>query len=321
MRQLLARIDPYIAALLGMVALSIVAPVHGAGAELLDALVNAMIVLLFFGLGVKLPRSTVISALSNWRLHGLILAITYALFPLIGLAAHAALLDLFTPGLWTGFLFLCALPSTVQSSVAFTSIARGNTAAAVTAAAGSNILGVALTPMLLSLLLSAQQSAFSVDLASVVRLAGLLLAPFLLGQVLAPYLGGFFGRAKKLLTLNDRGVILLAVYSAFSAATIERLWDKLPLTQLAIAIVMSILLLAIVMAASWRAGSLFRLALPDRIAILMCGSKKSLASGVPMAAVLFGSGSGLILIPIMIYHQVQLLVCAVIARKFSERSS
>lgn len=312
---MLKRIDPFIALLLASVALAMLAPISGRPAELLDNLVTIMIVLLFFFQGVRLPRAAVMAALAHWRLHLAIVMTTFVLFPLLGLGLRTAMPGALSPDLWTGLLFMCALPSTVQSSVAFTSIARGNVAAAVTAAAGSNIIGVVIAPLILALML-ATHGGPGIDISSIGRLVLLLLVPFVVGQILAPYVGAFIGRHKRLTTLNDRGLILLAVYGAFSEATMEKIWAKLPSAELLFLTLFCVAILAFVMLANWRGGQALGFNLPDRIALLMCGSKKSLASGVPMASVLFhGPVVGVILLPIMIFHLIQLLVCAVVARR------
>lgn len=311
-------IDPFLLALVCAVGLAMILPVHGTGLNIVNFAVTILIALLFFFQGVRLPRSAVVAALAHWRLHGTIFATTFALFPLIGIALHVAVPSLLAPALWTGILFLCALPSTVQSSVAFTSMAGGNVAAAVAAAAGSNIIGIGLTPALLAGLLSAQGVSGAIDMTSIGRLIALMLAPFALGQMLGKWLGAFAVRHKALLTLNDRGAILLAVYAAFSTATVERIWQRIPPTQLLILLLLCCAVLAFVMLLTWHAGKLLGFTRPDRIALLMCGSKKSLASGVPMASVLLGSATnGLVLLPLMVYHQIQLIVCALIAQRLA----
>ena len=146
-------LDPYIVALLLTVVLASVLPAQGSFAKAMDLVANAGIVLLFFLHGAKLSREAILAGAGHWRLHLTVLAATFVLFPLLGLGIAAL------PGLpavvATGMLFLTLLPSTVQSSIAFTSIARGNVAAAVCSASFSNFLGIFLTPLLVAVLMGA----------------------------------------------------------------------------------------------------------------------------------------------------------------------
>jgi sodium/bile acid cotransporter 7 len=308
--------DPFILWLIGAVLAASLLPVRGAAAVIVDAATLVLIFLLFFLHGVRLPREALVAGLSDWRLHLAILAITYALFPLVGLTLQAAAPGLLTPALWAGMLFLCALPSTVQSSIAFTSLAGGNVAGAVAAAAASNLLGVFLTPLLVSLMLSASGASFSA--AGVAKIVGLLLLPFLLGHALRPWLFRLVKDRPRLTTAVDKGTILLAVYGAFSAARVEGLWSRVPPTALLAVIGLCLLLLGFVLLAAWMIGRSFPR--ESRAAILFCGSVKSLASGVPMARILFpGPAAGLVILPIMIFHTAQLIVCAWIAARMGQK--
>lgn len=310
-------IDPFIAALMGAIILALLIPVSGVAAAIVQAIVYLMIVQLFFFQGARLPRETVIAALVHWRLHGAILASTFILFPVIGLTVHFLAPALFSPVVWTGILFLCALPSTIQSSVAFVSIAHGNVAGAVAAATGSNIIGVVLTPLLLAAMIATQGNA-GLDLAGVGKLVVLLLLPFALGQLLARHAAPFAGRHRRWMTFNDRGAVIIAVYAAFSSITVERLWDRLPAVEVIQILLFCSALLCLVLAVNWWGSKALGFSREDRITQLMCGTKKSLATGVPMASVLFhGPTAGVVLLPLLIFHQVQLVVCALIAKRLS----
>lgn len=306
--------DPFILALLATVALATLAPADGAAATWVGYVATAAVVLLFFVHGVRLPRESLVAALLHWRLHLMILATTYAFFPLVGMAMSKAMPSLLPAGLWAGVLFLCALPSTVQTSIAYTSMAKGNVAASVASAAASNLLGIALTPLLAGLLLHTQGG--DVPLSGIWKVVLQLLLPFVVGHALRPWLGEWAAKQRKLLTYSDRLTVLLSVYSAFSAAVIGGIWSKVPL--------LTLLILALVCAAVLAAALLFTiygaraagLSEADARTMLYCGSLKSLVSGVPMARVLFPSSQiGAIILPVMIYHQLQLMVCATIARR------
>jgi len=308
-------LDPFIVSLMAMVALASVLPARGEFAVLADQIANAGIVLLFFLHGAKLSREAIASGAGNWRLHLAVLAMTFGVFPLLGIGIGA--IPGVPPLVATGMLFLALLPSTVQSSIAFTSIAGGNVAAAVCSASFSNLIGMVLTPLLAALLIGSASGGgagpWGVDLAAVEKILAQLLLPFVAGHLLRPWIGDFVGRNRRLTVLVDRGSILLVVYTAFGAAVVEGLWGQLPLTSLALIVALCCLLLGVVLALTWLWGRAFDR--PDAIVLLFCGSKKSLASGVPIARVLFPAAQvGALILPLMLFHQIQLIACAVIAR-------
>jgi sodium/bile acid cotransporter 7 len=310
--------DPFILALLVTIAMAGVLPVEGRYATWLGTVATAAVVLLFFLHGLRLPRENLIAALRHWRLHVLILTCTYLVLPAIGFGLRLAWPGLLPPSLWTGVLFLCVLPSTVQSSIAFTSIARGNVGGAVASAAASNLLGVIVTPLLIGLLLhhgGGQGPSFS----GVWKIVLQLLLPFAVGHLFRPWLADWAARNRELMTYTDRGTIVLAVYSAFSAAVIGGIWSQVPLAALLSLLGICTGLLA---AALWLAGALARLTgfdRSDQIAVIFCGSQKSLASGVPMARVLFaGPEVGFAVLPVMIFHQLQLMAGAWLARRYAQ---
>jgi sodium/bile acid cotransporter 7 len=307
--------DPFIAILILTVVLASVLPARGGFATGVNIVATAAIVMLFFLHGVRLPRENLAAALVHWRLHLTILAITFVFFPLLGLALAKALPELLTPALWTGVLFLCALPSTVQSSIAFTSMARGNVAGTVTSAAASNLIGIVLTPVIVSSLV--QVHGGGISLAGVWKIVVQLLLPFVAGHLCRPWLGAWTAKRKALLSFTDRGTIVLAVYSAFSAAVIAGIWRSVPSLTLVALLGVCAAILALVLTATRYAARALGFAREDEISIVFCGSKKSLVSGVPMARVLFaGPDVGAAVLPIMIYHQMQLMVCAWIARRY-----
>jgi sodium/bile acid cotransporter 7 len=310
--------DRFVLWLLATALLGIVLPVAGTAATAVEWATLAAIFSLFFLHGVRLPREALVSGIADWRLHVAILSLTFAIFPLLGLALSLAMPSLLAPELWTGLLFLCALPSTVQSSIAYTSIARGNVAGAVAAAAFSNLIGVFLTPLVAALILEAQGAAIS--LAAILKVFALLFLPFLLGHALRPPLFALVKDRLTLSTIVDKGTILLAVYGAFSAATAGGVWSRLPPRDIATLAALLLGLLALVLVTAWAVGRVGGFAREGRAAILFCGSVKSLASGAPMARILFpGAAAGLIILPVMIFHTLQLIVCAWIAGAMAPR--
>ena len=311
------KIDPYILLLVSMVILASIIPVRGELAVILGWIVKIAIALLFFLHGAKLSREAVVAGMTHWRLHLLILAFTFVLFPLLGLLIARS--GVLSPTLSTGMLFLCCLPSTVQSSIAFTSIGRGNVAAAVCAASASNLLGIFLTPVLVALLIHAHGDTGG-GLDSIVSIVVQLLLPFVVGQLLRPWVGPWIERHKAIVGKVDRGSILLVVYSAFSAAVVGGIWKIVSIPELFLLLAVCAVLLAIVMAATVFGARALGFSKADEVAIVFCGSKKSLASGVPMAGILFpGATAGILVLPLMIFHQIQLMACSVIAQHYGAR--
>ena len=311
--------DNFTLALLGTVLTASFLPASGRAAGVFNGLTNLAIALLFFMHGAKLPRETLLAGARHWRLHLTVLACTFVLFPLLGFVLKPLLAPLMTTDLYVGMLFLCMLPSTVQSSIAFTSVARGNVAAAICSATASNLLGIFLTPALVALLLAAGNGSTSSGDA-IISIAMQLLLPFIAGQIARRWTGRWIERHAGMLKYVDQGSILLVVYTAFSEAVIQGLWQQLPLLSLAgLLLGCAVLLAAILLLTTVLARKLgFNKA--DEIAIIFCGSKKSLASGVPMAKVLFASHVvGAIVLPLMLFHQLQLMACAVLAQRFAAR--
>jgi solute carrier family 10 (sodium/bile acid cotransporter), member 7 len=318
-KNIVRSIDPYLLALFGCIALAIALPARGQAAELITLSTNLVIALLFFLYGARLSPKDAWEGARNVRLHAVVLACTYVLFPLLGLVLAFFVRPLLGDGLAAGILFLCAVPSTVQSSIAFTSIARGNVAAALCAASASNLLGVVVTPLLLAALLHRDES-IELSTDAVRKLSLQLLLPFALGQLLRPRIGGFVQRHKRVLGFVDRGSILLVVYAAFSAGMVAGVFRDLSLPSMLGVAGTTALLLAAVLVLTTLLSRALAFATPDEITIVFCGSKKSLASGLPMASVLFPSALvGTVALPLMLFHQLQLVACAWLARRYAAR--
>jgi sodium/bile acid cotransporter 7 len=309
--------DTFTILLVCTVILASLLPASGTFASYFGIATDLAIALLFFLHGARLSRDVVIAGLLHWRLHIVILLTTFGLFPLLGLGLGFLSPAILPQPLYLGILFLCVLPSTVQSSIAFTSMAGGNVPAAICSASASNIFGMFLTPLMVGLLFSVGgHGGFSWDALEQIMLQ--LLAPFVLGQILQPWIGNWIRAKKKLLMPVDRGSILMVVYLAFSTAVVEGLWHTFSLADIAVVIVADMALLAVVLCITMFGSRLLGFSRADEITITFCGSKKSLASGVPMANVIFaGQSIGAIVLPLMLFHQIQLMVCAVIAQKYA----
>ncbi len=311
--------DNYTLALVATVVLASLLPAHGRGAEAFQWLTTFAIGLLFFLHGAKLSREAIVGGVTHWRLHLLIFAFTFVVFPAVGLALRPLLTPLVGPQLYTGVLFLCVLPATVQSAIAFTSIARGNVPAAICSASASTLLGVFVTPFLAGMVV-ASHTGIDVSWHTIVRILLQLMAPFVAGHLLRRWIGGWVRRHGRSLVFVDRGSILLIVYTAFSAAVIEGLWTEVPWTALAGLLVVCGIVLGIVLVATTWVSRWLGFDKEDEITIVFCGSKKSLASGIPMANVLFAASAvGAVVLPLMLFHQMQLMVCAVLAQRYSRR--
>lgn len=307
-------IDAYMLLLLGTVCLGLWLPVQGNAAAALKQLTFWAVALLFFLHGAQLDPAALRAGLKDWKLQGLTLAATYVVLPLLGLALALLAGPSLGPTVTIGLLFLSVLPSTVNSAIAFTSVAGGNLPAAICAATLSNLLGVLLTPALLAVLL--HQSGGAVQTDAVLKIGSQILLPFALGQLTRPWIGALVMRYKLPVRLVDRGSILLIVYSAFSAGTVAGLWAAIPPVQLIELILVVGVFVTGSMGLMIVAGRLPGLGFPDRAMLFYCGSGKSLASGLPIATALFAADDlGAIVLPVMIYHLVQLTACAFVSQK------
>lgn len=318
MSRVFSKMDPLLLLIISAVLLAIVLPARGDFADAFGTATNIAIAILFFLYGARLSTRETIEGLKNWRLHCMIVAFTFVIFPLIGLALYP-LRYVFGPELYLGILFLTLVPSTVQSSIAFTSISRGNVAGAIIAASLSNIIGVFLTPLYVMLLMS-PAGEVHIDTSVFGKIALQLLLPFILGQILRPWVGKL--AANKGTKIVDRGSITMVVYAAFSDAMVNNIWKEISVWQLLGLVVFAIALVNFMLWISAAIPRLLGFNRADTIAIQFCGTKKSLASGLPMAAVIFGGSQlGLLILPLMIYHQVQLMACTWKSSRYAAESA
>lgn len=320
MLKLLA-LDRFTISLFVMVILATVLPVAGQAASAFSVFTNIAIAILFFLHGAKLSRQAIIEGILHWRLHGLVFIITFALFPVLGLLAKPILVPLLGQQLYWGFLFMCFLPSTVQSSIAFTSVAKGNVAGAVCSASFSNLIGMFITPLMVSLFIFGQSQHNYDPTSSIIEITLLLLVPFIMGQVLRPYFFPLMQKFPSIVRNFDQGTILLVVYGAFSGAVVAGLWQQVSWEVLFYLTIACSVLLTVIMLLSLYIPKWLGFNRADQITAFFCGSKKTLASGVPMAQILFaGQPLGMIVLPIMIFHQIQLMVCGVIANHWAKQN-
>lgn len=315
-RRALSLIDRFLAAILFTVAVASFLPVRGETAAVFSWLTDAGIMLLFFIHGAKLSPDAALAGARHWRLHAMVFSSTFVLFPLLAISFHWLAPELLPPALWAGFILMSALPSTIQASIAFTSVAGGNVSAALCSASASNLIGTILAPLIAGMLL-ARSAPLSADAMLAIVLK--LLVPFLAGQLLRPWIGAWISRHRLVLRSVDYGSILLVVYTAFSEGVVNGIWHQVDVAQLIRLAAMNATLLAIVMTTLTFASRQLGFSRGDEIAIVFCGSKKGLAAGVSIATVLFAGHAGLAIIPIMLFHQIQLMVCASLARRYASQ--
>jgi len=292
---------------------------HG-GALHPEVLNKLGVALIFFLHGLTLSFAALRAGTLLWRLHLVVQCSTFLVCPLLGWGALTLFGQGLDPALKLGVFYLCALPSTVSSSVAMTAAARANVPAAVFNATASSLLGVVLTPLWLRTVMGS--SAASLPLGRVILdLTLWLLLPLAVGQLLRPVLGSFAQRHKPKISVIDRLTILLLVYTSFCDSVKSGVWLGSGASALLFAVVFSLVLLLVLLVGTHYVAQALGFAPSDRIAAIFCGSKKSLASGVPMARLIFGTtpGLSLILLPIMIYHPLQLVVCGWLASKWAKR--
>lgn len=320
MLQRLKKPDPLIVLIILAVIIAIIAPARGNFADIFGQLTNVAIALLFFLYGARLSTQEALNGLKHWRLHLTILVFTFVVYPLIGIALRP-LTAVISHDMYLGILFLTLVPSTVQSSVAFTSIAKGNVAGAIVSASASNLVGVIITPLLVMLLMGTGGEVH-IDTSVFGEIALLLLAPFVLGQLTRRWVGRV--AQSKATKVVDRGSIAMVVYSAFSKGVVDGIWSSISLWDLAFLVVFAAAFVAFMLWLTRKASQKMGFNRADTIAIEFCGTKKSLATGLPMASVIFASGGaslGLLILPLMIYHQVQLMMCSWLAARYAQRPS
>ncbi|WP_336929376.1 bile acid:sodium symporter family protein [Acinetobacter tandoii] len=320
MLKLLA-LDRFTLLLVAMVVLASFLPVSGSAAHFFNVITTIAIAILFFLHGAKLSREAIVQGIMHWKFHVLVFAFTFVVFPILGLLAKPVLLPMLGQELYWGFLFMCFLPSTVQSSIAFTSVAKGNVASAVCSASFSNIIGMFITPVLVSVFILGKSEHEFDPTSSIIQITLLLLLPFVLGQLFRPLVYPHMIKVPRLVKSFDQGSILMVVYGAFSSAVVAGLWNEVSWQTLLLLVLACSVFLTVIMLLAYYLSKVFGFNRKDQIAIFFCSSKKTLASGVPMAQILFiGQPLGMIVLPIMIFHQIQLMVCGIIANRWSKQN-
>lgn len=315
------KIDRFTITLLSSIFLASILPLSDKISHHISQLSDLGISLLFFLHGARLSRKSVYDGLSHWRLHTLILACSFVLFPLLAQCLQPIAEYILTPQLALGIVFLSILPSTVQSSIAFTAIAGGNVSAAVCAASFSSVFGIFITPIIFTLLIGAQNTSQH-QTSEVYTILIQLILPFTLGHCLRPWISTWVAKKNALLKVLDQGTIVLIVFSAFISAKHDHLWQQIPIMVLANLILLLIVFFGLLFAITKFLSRRLGFSTKDEIAIIFCGSKKSLANGVMMAKMLLpATGLSATILPLIIYHQVQLIICAMIAAHYAKKGA
>ncbi|WP_157220370.1 bile acid:sodium symporter family protein [Flavisphingomonas formosensis] len=317
------KIDGFLISMASAIILALLWPALGTadGPLHLGIVTEIGIACVFFLHGAALSPQALRSGATHWRLHLLVQSTTFVLFPIVGFGLWFATKGLMADGLRLGFFYLCALSSTISSSVAMTGIARGNVAVAVFNASLSGLIGMIVTPFLVGLVSATGAGGPSVG-AAILDIVKTLLLPFALGQIARSFIGGWVGRNKKLTSTLDRGVIVLIVYNSFCESTLSGLWSKFSVATFALVAILSLLLLVLALLYTTLISRWMGLSKADEAAAVFCGSKKSLANGAPIAKILFAGNPaiGMIMLPLLLYHQIQLIICANLARRYAARA-
>lgn len=316
--RIVSGVDPLVRLLLLAILLASLVPVTGEGRVIARAISDGAIFLLFLLNGLRLPRHEVRAGIGNWRF-----LVPLGLWCFVAMGAVGWLLwhigfTVLPEHVALGLLFLGILPSTVQSATAYSSLAGGNVATSVVAAAVINVAGVFVTAPLLALL--AGTAATGIDIGGLERIALILLLPFALGQAAQGWAGGWIKGHRPLVSWMDRGSIAIAVYVAFSGAVEQGLWSLVGPGQWAALLALVALFLALGFGGAWLLGGAIGLARPERISFLFAGAQKSIALGAPLASVLFPPAvAGLLLLPVLVYHLLQLVLSAPLANRLNRR--
>jgi sodium/bile acid cotransporter 7 len=308
----LRRIDPMVKLIVAAIALATLLPATGQSRAIAQSVANAAVFILFLLYGMRLSRREVLAGLGNHRL-----LVPLTIFVFIAMSAAGWLLwqagGAFLPAtLALGFLYLGVLPSTVQSATAYSSLAGGNVASSVVAAALLNILGVFISAPIFSLLAGSGAVAFHGE--ALIKVLTMLLLPFVIGQILQTFMRGWVAGHRQTITYMDRSSIGIAVYVAFSGAVEQHIWSAVGLAAWAWLLAGCAIMLAFGYGGAWLLGGALRLPHGDRVSMLFAGAQKSIAMGAPLATVLFPPAiAGVMLLPLLAYHLAQMVVAAPIA--------
>lgn len=312
--------DAFLSLLILAVILAYLKPQIGSGTGpfSLSSIANYAISVIFFFYGLKLSKEKFKIGLSNTWLHVVIHVTTFVVFPIIALLVKPFFVGEENLLLWLGVFYLAALPSTVSSSVVMVSIAKGNIPAAIFNASLSSLMGVFLTPLWMGLVLTNTGGFDGEELVGIIlKLSVQILLPVVLGMLLNPRWGKFAEKNNKKLRLFDQSVILLIIYTSFCESFEKQIFLNLPWTTIIFTGIGMVALFFLIYGLTTAASKILKFNYQDTVTAQFCGSKKSLVHGTAMSKVIFSgfTGVGVVLLPIMIYHALQLMIVTAIARR------
>lgn len=308
--------DPMIAVLVISTALALILPAAGEARATATTVSNTGIFVLFLVNGMRIRRSEIARGLGNWRYFGPLMLFVFGGMALAGLACAELASPLLPPLVAIGFVYLGCLPSTVQSATSYTSLAHGNVGLAVVGAALINIVGVFVSAPLFALLGGGAAGEIGSD--AIIRIMLILVLPFAIGQAVQDRFIERLIAHKSTAAWLDRAVIGIAVYVAFSGAVEQGLATMFAPADWLVLIVLVLAMLALALGSAWGTATVLGLPRPDKIAFLFAGSQKSVATGAPLAAILFGPASaGFVIAPLLLYHLAQLVLAAPLALRLA----
>lgn len=316
------KIDKFILAIIAVIIIAYLFPQWGSkeSGVPLDLIASIGISLIFFFYGLKLSPAQIKAGLKNWRLHLLVQLSTFLIFPLIVLAFYPFINTEHGQTIWLAFLFLAALPSTVSSSVVMVSIARGNIPAAIFNASISGLIGIVITPLWIGMFL--QQTSIDFNLGEIyIKLVTEILLPVVVGLVLQRYWGNYARKYTRFLTLFDKSVILLIIFKSFSQSFENNVFSVVDVSDLLLIVVAVLLLFYAIYFLTRYISKLLGFNMEDQITAQFCGTKKSLVHGTVFAKILFqhSASTGIMLLPIMLFHPIQILIISFVATKLGKR--
>jgi len=318
------KIDNFVLSIIIVVVISYLFPQWGrsdSGVPL-DKIASIGVALIFFFYGLKLSVEKLKTGLKNWKLHVLVQSSTFLLFPLIILSFYPFFSSAEGQTLWLSFLFLAALPSTVSSSVVMVSMAKGNLPAAIFNASISGLIGIVITPLWMGMFL--EQSATEFQLGDVyIKLVTEILVPVLLGLFLQRFWGKYALRYASQLSVFDKSIILIIIYKSFAHAFDEGIFESVGLFDLTFISIACLLLFFIVLFITGFLSDWLGFSIEDKITTQFCGTKKSLVHGTVFSKILFPASFpvAMILLPLMIFHALQILIVSIIATKWAKRNA
>lgn len=316
------KIDKFVLAITGVILLAWFFPGWGSpeSGVPLDLIAGIGISLIFFFYGLKLSPQQIKTGLRNWKLHIVVQLTTFLVFPLVVLAFYPFVKSENEQTIWLAFLFLAVLPSTVSSSVVMVSIAKGNIPAAIFNASVSGLIGIVITPLWMGQFL--KQTTIDFNLAEVYfKLITEILLPVVIGTLLQRYWGDYARKNSRYLTLFDKSVILLIIFKSFSHSFASQVFTTVNFVDLLLIVVAVVVLFYVIYFLTFYLSRLLGFHLADQITAQFCGTKKSLVHGTVFAKILFqqSATTGIMLLPIMIFHSVQILIISFVATKLGKR--